>query len=140
MRALTEEEVVKKRFEMVEWARKINDGYRVTKEEKDMDFFKIKLVSLGGHPFQYRNSTMSGTLYPSTIQQLKIENGKIEFYCKRKEINDGWKAEGVRVYENTPCMYVLIDKDNNMREIEEPIEGDCLFIHRGDGYYFYFFE
>ena len=140
MRALYEEEVVQKRFEMVELARKINDGYKLTEEEKDMDFFKIKSVSLGGYPFKYRNGTSIGTLYRGTIQQLKVEDGKIEFYCKRKEINDGWKAEGVRVYEKVPCMYILIDKDNNMREIEEPIEGDCLFLHRGYGYYFYFFE
>ena len=140
MHALSEEELVQNRFEMAEWARRINDGYRPTEEEEDMDFFIIKSVSLGGYPFQYRNHTQSCRLYPSTIEQLRIENGKIKFYCKRKEINDGWKGEGVRVYENTPCIYILIDKDNNMREIKEPISGDCIYARGGDVYYFYFFE
>ena len=140
MHALSEEELVQNRFEMVEWARKINNGYKPTKEEEDMDFFKIKLVSLGGYPFQYRNYTQGCRLYPSTIEQLQIENGKIKFYCKRKEMNDGWQAEGVRVSEYSNCIYILIDKDNNMREIKEPIPGDCIFVHGKDCYYFYFFE
>lgn len=140
MHALSEEEVVQKRFEMAEWARKINDGYRPTEEEEDTDFFIIKSVSLGGFPFKYRNHTQSCRLYPSTIEQLQIENGNIKFYCKRKEMNDGWKGEGVRVYEDTPCIYILIDKDNNIREIKEPISGDCILVHGARCYYFYFFE
>ena len=140
MHASTEEEIVQKRYEMVEWARKINDGYRPTEEEENTDFFIIKSVSLGGYPFQYRNHTQGCRLYPSTIEQLQITNGKIKFYCKRKEMNDGWKGEGVRVYEDTPCIYILIDKDNNMREIKEPIPGDCIFVSGRDVYYFYFFE
>ena len=50
MHALTEEEIVQKRYEMVEWARKVNDGYRPTEEEENTDFFIIKSVWLGGYP------------------------------------------------------------------------------------------
>lgn len=140
MHAMSEEEIVQKRLEMVEWARRINDGYKPTEEEKDTNFFIIKSVWLGGYPVEYRNHTQSCTLYPSTIEQLQIENGKINFYCRRKEMNDGWKGEGVRVNENTACKYILIGKDNAMREIKEPIPGDCIYVRGGDVYYFYFFE
>ena len=140
MHASSEEEIVQKRLEMVEWARKINDGYRPTKEEENTDFFIIKSVSLWGYPLKYTNYTQSCRLYPSTIEQLQIENGKIKFYCKRKEMNDGWKGEGVRVYEDTPCIYILIGKDNSIKEIDEPISGDCIFVRGGDVYFFYFFE
>lgn len=140
MHALGEKELVQKRAEMVEWARKLNDGYKRSEEEKYMDFFIIKGVWLGGYPLKYRNGTSSSDYYPSTIEQLKIEDGKIEFYCKRKEMNDGWKSEGVRVYENSECIYILIDKDNNIRELEEPTEGDCLYVSGGGVYHFYFFE
>jgi hypothetical protein len=140
MHSSSGEEIIQKRLEMVEWARKINDGYRPTEEEENTDFFIIKTVSLGGYPFQYRNHTSSCRLYPSTIEQLKIDNGKISFYCERKEMNDGWKGEGVRVNEYTPCIYILIDKNNNVREIEEPIPGDCIYVRGGGYYYFYFLE
>lgn len=138
--ALTEAEVAQKEIEMAEWARKLMGGYKLTDEEEDLEFFEIRTVSLGGFPFEYRNHTSSAGLYPSTIEQLRIENGKIEFYCKRKEMNDGWKAEGVRINENDVCTYILIDKDNHIREIEEPLPGDCLFVRNWYNYYFYFFE
>ncbi len=140
MHALSEEELVQKRFEMVEWARKINEGYKLSEEEKNMDFFIIKSVWLGGYPLKYRNHTSSSNLYPSTIQQLQIENGKIQFYCKRKVINDGWKAKGVWINEGNLGIYILIDKNNNMKEIKEPILGDCILVPDDNCYYFYFFE
>ena len=133
MHALGEEEIVQKRYEMVEWARKINTGYKLTEEEKDLDFFRIKSVSLVGYPLKYRNHTLIPSISPSIMRQR--QDGSGEFYCEIKGKTDGFWLNDFERY-----VFILVDKNNNIKEIEEPIPGNCLCVRASSMYYFYFFE
>ena len=133
MHALGEEEIVQKRYEMVEWARKINTGYKLTEEEEDLDFFRIKSVWLGGYPFEYRNHTLKPSISPSIMRQR--QDGSGEFYCEIKGKTNGFWLNDFERY-----VFILVDKNNNIKEIEEPIPGNCLCVRASPMYYFYFFE
>ena len=133
MHALGEEEIVQKRYEMVEWARKINTGYKLTEEEKDLDFFRIKSVWLGGYPLKYRNHTLKPSISPSIMRQR--QDGSGEFYCEIKGKTNGFWLNDFERY-----VFILVDKNNNIKEIEEPIPGNCLCVRASPMYYFYFFE
>lgn len=132
-RTFTKEEIEQKTHEMAEWARKINTGYKLTEEEEDLDFFICKTVGLIGYLDRYINHTLKPSISPSIMRQR--QDGSGEFYCEIKGKTNGFWLNDFERY-----VFILVDKNNNIKEIEEPIPGNCLCVRASPMYYFYFFE
>ncbi|MBO5715810.1 MAG: hypothetical protein J6S23_05410 [Clostridia bacterium] len=130
-RTFAEEEIEEKTREMVEWARKINAGYKLTEEEKKLDFFITKTISLIGYRDQYINHTQLAALLPATMSKRETE----EYFFQTDD-----KHYGYAFSELDKFKYILVDKDNNIKLIENPLLGDCLYVRTGRYEYFYFFE